>query len=76
VLPAGQRDSTECDHVHFADGVADDRKGILSNLTIGGDVIRRVDVAIIDLVSWNELINVDGPRALDLHSLKFFVLND
>jgi hypothetical protein len=32
--------------------------------------------AIIDLVSRNELVDIDGPRALDLYSLKLFVLND
>jgi len=46
VFPAGQYDPPECDHVHFADGVSDDRKGILPDLTIGGDVIRRVDIAM------------------------------
>jgi hypothetical protein len=76
VLPTGQDDPTECDHVHFADGVSDDRKGILPDLTIGGDVIRRVDVTIIDFVSRNELIDFNGPGTLDFDSLKFFVLND
>jgi hypothetical protein len=76
VLPAGEHDPTESDHVHFTDGVTDDRKGILPDLTIGGDVIRRVDVAVINLVSRNELIDLDGPRALDLNGLEFFVLND
>jgi hypothetical protein len=36
VFPAGQYDPTERDHVHFADGVSDDRKGIPPDLTIGG----------------------------------------
>src|SRR5262249_41626810 len=76
VLPARQHDAAERDHVHFADGVADDGKRILSDLTIGSDVIGRVDVAIIDLVSRNELIDFNGPSALDFDSLKFFVLND
>jgi hypothetical protein len=55
-------DPPECDHVHFADGISDDRKGILSHLTIRGDVVRRVDVAIIDLVSRNELIDLDAEQ--------------
>jgi hypothetical protein len=76
VLPAGQHDSTERDHVHFADRVPDDRKGILSDLTVRGDVVRRVDVAVIDLISRNKLINLDGPRAFNLHSIKFFIFND
>jgi len=33
VLPACQYDPTESDHVHFADGVTDDREGVLSSLT-------------------------------------------
>ena len=66
MFPACQHDPTGSDHVHFGNGVADDRKGILANLTIGGDIVRRVDVAIIDLLSWNELIDLYGPRALNL----------
>jgi hypothetical protein len=69
VFPAGQYDPTESDHVHFSDGVADDCKGILPNLSVGGDVIRRVDVTIINLVPWNELIDLYGPRALNFYSL-------
>ncbi len=76
MLPAGQYHPAERDRVHFADGVTDDSEGILPNLTIGGEVVRRVDIAIIDLVSRNELIDLDDPRALDLNRLEFFVLND
>src|SRR5215469_7100367 len=69
VLPAGQDDPTERDHIHFADGVSNDCKSILPDLTIGGDVIRRVDIAVIDLISRNEPVDLDGPSALDLHGL-------
>ncbi len=76
MLPACQHDPAECDHVQFADRSADDRKGILPDLTLGGDVIRRFNVALVDLVFWNELINVDGPSALNLNRLKFLVFNN
>jgi hypothetical protein len=75
VLTACEHDPTDRDHVHFADRVTDDSKGILSE-TIGCDVVGRVNVAIIDLVSRNELINLNRSRALDFDSLKLFVLND
>ncbi len=65
MFPPCQYDPTEGDHIHLANGVTNDSKGILSNLTIGGDVVRRVDVAIIDLASRNELIDFDRPRALN-----------
>jgi hypothetical protein len=71
-----QYDPTESDHIHLANGVADDSESILSHLTIGGDVIWRVDVAIIDLISRNKLVDLNGPRALDFDSLKLFVFND
>ena len=39
---------TQCNHVHFGDSVANDRKGILADLTIGRDIVGGVDVTVID----------------------------
>ena len=74
MLPACQHDPAECHHVHFADGVTDDRKGILSDLTIRRDVVRRIDIALVDLALRNELIDVDGSRAFNLNGLELLVL--
>src|SRR5215831_13012757 len=40
------------------------------------EVVRRVDVTLIDLILWNELVNIDGPRALDLNGLYLLILNN
>jgi hypothetical protein len=42
---------------------------IWTDLSIRGDVVRRVDVAVIDLVSGHELIDLDSSRAFDLDGL-------
>ena len=59
----------------FANRVTDDRKGILADLTIGRDVVRRFNVALVDLDFRHKLINVDGASAFDLNGVKFLVLN-
>jgi len=61
--------------VHFANRVTDDGKGILSDLTVRRDVVRRVDIALVDLAPRNELVDVDGPRAFKLNGLELLVLD-
>src|SRR5215831_4007924 len=75
VLPACQHDPAERHHVHFANRVTDDGKGILPDLTIRRDVVRRVDIALVDLALRNELVDVDGPRAFNLNGLELLVLD-
>jgi DNA-directed RNA polymerase subunit N (RpoN/RPB10) len=54
VLPACQQDSAERHHVHLANGVTDDSKSILSDLTVRRYVVRRIDIALVDLALRNE----------------------
>src|SRR5215472_11446153 len=75
VLAACEHDAAERHHVHLANGVTDDGKGILSDLTIRRDVVRRVDIALVDLALRNELVDVDGPRAFNLNGLELLVLD-
>jgi hypothetical protein len=65
VLAPRQHDPTKRNHVQLRDGIADDRKSLLTNLAIRGNVIWRVDITLIDLVFRNELVNIDRPRALN-----------
>ena len=76
VLAACEHDPAECHHVHFANGVTDNSKGILSDLTIRRDVVRRINITLVDLALWNELIDVDGPRAFNLNGLELLVLDN
>src|SRR5262249_32615428 len=76
VLAPGQHDPTERNHVQFRNGVSDDGESLLTNRAIRGKVVRRVDVTLIDFIFWNELVDINGPRALDLNGLYFLILND
>src|SRR5262249_17045391 len=57
-------------------GIANDGKSLLPNRAVGGNVVGRVDITFIDLIFWNELVNIDGARAFDLDGLYFLILND
>jgi len=76
MLAPRQHHPTERDHVQLCNGVPNDGEGFLTHRPIRGYVIGRVDVALIDLIFWNELVDVDGPRALDLNGLYLLILNN
>ena len=76
MFAARQHDPTDGDHVHFGNRVANDRESILPDLAIGGEVVRRVNIPVIDLTSRNELIDLNGPRAFDLDGIDFLVFNN
>ena len=76
VFPSRQHDPSDRDHVHFGNGIANDREGVLSNLAIGSDVVGRVDIAVVDLAARNELIDFDRPGAFDLHGVDLLVFDN
>src|SRR5215470_9096573 len=76
MLAPRQHHPTERDHVQLCNGVPNDGEGFLTHRPIRGYVVGRLDVALIDLIFWNELVDVDGPRALDLNGLYLLTLNN
>jgi hypothetical protein len=76
VLASRQHDPTEGNHLQVRDGVSDDGESLLTNWTIGGDVVWRVEVTLIDFIFRDELVDVDGPRALNLNGLNLLILNN
>src|SRR5262245_43536191 len=76
VLAPRQHDPAERNHVQLRNGVANDGKSLLPNCAVGGNVVGRVDITLIDLTFWNELVNIDGARAFDLDGLYFLILNN
>jgi hypothetical protein len=58
----------------LANGVTDNSKGILSDLTIRRDVVRRINIALVDLALRNELVK-NGSRAFNLNGLELLVLD-
>ena len=57
-------------------GVPDDREGLLGDLVVRRDVVRRFEVAHIDLLARNEALDVDRMGALDADGFEFLVLDD
>src|SRR6516164_6696319 len=76
VLAPCQHNPAERNHVQLRNGVANDGKSLLTNRAIRGNVVGRVDITLIDLIFWNELVNIDGARAFDLDGLYFLILNN
>src|SRR5262249_47796736 len=76
VLAPRQHDPAERNHVQLRNGVANDGKSLLTNRAIRGNVVGRVDITLIDLIFWNELVNIDGARAFDLDGFYFLILDN
>ena len=76
MLAPRQHDPAKRNHVQLRNGVANDGKSLLPNCAIRRNVVGRVDIPLIDLISWNELVNIDGARAFDLDGLYFLILSD
>ena len=49
---------------------------LLTNLTIRGNVVRRVDITLIDLGFRDESVNIDCVSALDLNRRYLLILNN
>jgi len=75
MLAPRYNDTAQSNHRLVADCVADDGECLLSDLVCGRDVIRVVDIAIVDLSSGNKRIDRDGVGAFDLNLLDFLVLD-
>src|SRR5262249_27747260 len=75
MLAPRQHHPTERDHVQLCNGVPNDGEGFLTHRPIRRYVIGRVDVALVDLIFWNELVDVDGAGALDLNGFYFLILD-
>src|SRR5215472_5830256 len=76
MLAPRQHHPTERDHVQLCNGVANDGKSLLTNCAIRRNVVGRVDIPLIELIAWNELVNIDGARAFNLDGLYFSILNN
>jgi hypothetical protein len=55
--------------------IADNGERFHAGLVAGGYVVRFVEIALIDLGSRNEAVDVDGVRALDLDCLQLVLLD-
>jgi hypothetical protein len=67
--------SPERDHTFLLDRLASYSVSLLANLAIGRDVVRIVQIEIVDLGSRYELIDLDCMPAFDRYCLEFFLGN-
>jgi hypothetical protein len=73
VLAVGQHHPANRDLVHVADGLADHREGILTDLTVRAQVVGPDQIPRIDLGSVDEFVDLDSPRGFQRHVLKLFL---
>ena len=73
MFTAGQHDASDCDLVHRADGLADDREGVVTHLAVGPQIIGADQIAWIDLVLVDELVDLDRAGRLQRDVLEFLL---
>ena len=71
VLAASQHYAADCDHVHVADRLPDDGIGVVSNLAVRGQIIGTDDVALVDLLALDELVDLDGAGGFQRYVFEF-----
>ena len=74
-LALGQDDPAQRDHVLVLHGVADHRERLEGDLVLRNQVIRAVDVALVDFRFRHEAVDVDRVAALDRDCVKLLVLD-
>jgi len=75
VLAVRDDDLRQGDAILVRHRIADDRKGIGAHLAGGGDVIRPVEIAFVDIGLGHEALDINGVRALDFHGIKLLVVD-
>ena len=75
VLPVREHDARKGDAALVLHRVADDGERFLSALGVGYDVVRPLVVALVDFLFGNELVDIDGVRALDLDRIELLRLD-
>jgi hypothetical protein len=72
VLAGGEHDLAQRDHAFFADGVADDSKGLLPDVAVRHDVIGIAEIELVNVLLWNELVDFEGVLAVDGDGFELF----
>ena len=60
MLAVGEDDPSDRDLVHLADGLADHRECVMADLAVGPQVVGPDEVAGVDLVAVDELVDLNG----------------
>jgi hypothetical protein len=71
----GQHDAPECRQGLAAHRLPDHRKGLLPDRIVGGNVIGRIEIALVNLGARHEAVDITGMRARDLDGLQLLILD-
>src|SRR5436305_13088283 len=72
MLAVRQHDARQRDAVLILHGVANHRERLDGGLAVGRDVVRAVEVPLVDLVTRDKAVDLDGMVALDLNGFQLF----
>ncbi len=61
------------DLVHFPDGFADHREGVVADLAVRTQILRPDQISGIDLAAVDELVDLDGSRRFQRYVLELFL---
>ena len=75
MLALGQDHPAQRDHALVAHRVADDRERLEGDLVLRNQIVRAVDIALIDFGLRHKAIDVDRVAALDRDRVELFVLD-
>ena len=75
-LAAGEDHAGNARLALVAHGVADDGESLLGDLVVRGDVVGRLEIALVDLLARHEALDVDRVGALDLDRVELLVLDE
>ena len=70
MLARREDDLAERHHAFLADGLADDGERLLADVAVGHDVIRVVEIELVDFLFRHELVDLDDALALDRDRLE------
>jgi hypothetical protein len=73
VLAAREHDAADGDQLHLFDHLANDDESVLANLAVRRDVIRTNVVKLVDLVSWDKLVDVYSLCALQRYGFQLLI---
>src|SRR5580704_2688220 len=75
-LALGQHHAPQRHQGFAAHRLADHRKGVLPDRIVGGNVIGRIEEALVDLRTLHKAIDVDYVRARDLDRLQLLIFDE
>ena len=71
MLPVGQDQPSDCNHVHASNGLADDRVGVVPHLAVRHEIVGPDDVTLVDILPRHELVDLDRMGTFEGNVVQF-----